>query len=281
MADDELDELYRVKPDGFIALRTKLAAAAKRRGDNATAKQISASNKPTTAAWTVNRLALTHTEVKPRLADLGDRLRAAHAAMDGDRIRELSAEQRKLVDELARTAFEAAELSNPSAAIRDDVTATLQAAIADPDVRATLGRLTRPERWSGFGAFGEAAEVFAGDRGDRKKAAPKQTRPKPAKHTPRANELEAARQQNEKLKAALSGAERVQAEADDALSERQADLAAARLRLDKARESLRSAEHALSDSEDSYDKAKQASREAAELVKKARARLRRDARPRR
>jgi hypothetical protein len=94
MADDDLDELYRAKPDGFIALRTKLAAAAKRRGDNATAKQISASNKPTTAAWIVNRLALTHTEVKQRLADLGDRLRAAHAAMDGDRIRKLSAEQR-------------------------------------------------------------------------------------------------------------------------------------------------------------------------------------------
>ncbi|MBV9351920.1 MAG: hypothetical protein JOZ23_10355 [Mycobacterium sp.] len=281
MADDELDELYRVKPDGFIALRTKLANAAKRRGDNATAKQISASNKPTTAAWIVNRLALTHTEVKQRLADLGDRLRAAHAEMDGDRIRELSAEQRKLVDELARTGFEAAELSNPSAAIRDAVTATLQAAIADPDVRAALGRLSRPERWSGFGAFGEAAEVFAGDRGDKEKAAPKQTRPKPAKRTPRANELEAARQQNEKLKAALSGAERVQAEADDALSERQADLAAARLRLDKARESLRSAEHALSISEDSYDRAKQASREAAELVKEARVRLRRKARSRR
>ena len=123
--------------------------------------------------------------------------------------------------------------------------------------------------------------MFAGDRGDKEKAAPKQTRTKPAKRTPRANELEAARQQNEKLKAALSGAERVQAEADDALSERQADLAAARLRLDKARESLSSAEHALSVSEDSYDKAKQASREAAELVKEARARLRQKARSRR
>src|SRR5579875_3705255 len=108
MADDELDELYRVKPDRFIAMRTKLAAAAKRRGDEAAAKRLSASNKPTTAAWAVNRLVLEHDAVPQRLAALGDRLRAAHAAMDGDRIRQLSAEQRKLLDELTRTALEAA-----------------------------------------------------------------------------------------------------------------------------------------------------------------------------
>ena len=39
---DELDELYEVKPEEFTALRTKLAAAAKQRGDVDTAKQISA-----------------------------------------------------------------------------------------------------------------------------------------------------------------------------------------------------------------------------------------------
>ena len=55
---DELDELYEVKPEEFTALRTKLAAAAKQRGDGDTAKQITAARKPTTAAWVVNRLAL-------------------------------------------------------------------------------------------------------------------------------------------------------------------------------------------------------------------------------
>ena len=34
MADDELDELYGVKPEEFTALRTELAAAAKKRGDS-------------------------------------------------------------------------------------------------------------------------------------------------------------------------------------------------------------------------------------------------------
>src|SRR6267154_2060538 len=157
---DELDELYEVKPDEFTALRTKLAAAAKQRGDTDTAKQISAARKPTTAAWVVNRLALRDRDIRTRLAGLGERLKDAHSAMDGDRIRALSTEQRRLVDDVARTAFEEAELGAPSAALRDDVTGTLQAAIADPDVASRLGRLTKAEQWSGFGEFGDTTMVF-------------------------------------------------------------------------------------------------------------------------
>lgn len=159
MADDEIDSLYWVPPDAFTAQRTKLAAAAKSRGDAAAAKRISAARKPTTAAWVVNRLVLRHKDSKQRLADLGERLRAAHASMDGKRIRDLSTEQHGLINELARAAFEAADLKDPSSTLRDDLTGTLQAAIADPEVRERLGRLNRAERWSGFGAFGDAAPV--------------------------------------------------------------------------------------------------------------------------
>ena len=157
---DELDELYEVKPEEFTARRTEFAAAAKQRGEADTAKQVSAARKPTTAAWVVNRLALRDQDVRTRLAGLGERLRDAHTAMDGDRIRELSAEQRRLVDDVTRAAFEEAELADPSAALRDDVTGTLQAAVADPDVASRLGRLTKAERWSGFGEFGDTAMVF-------------------------------------------------------------------------------------------------------------------------
>ena len=64
---DELDELYEVKPEEFTALRTKLAAAAKQRGDMETAKQIDAARKPTAAAWVVNRLALRDDGIRTRL----------------------------------------------------------------------------------------------------------------------------------------------------------------------------------------------------------------------
>lgn len=283
MADDARDELYWANPAGFTALRTRLSAAAKQRGDTAAARRISTTNRPTKAAWIVNRLAIGHPEVKQRLTDLGDRLRAAHAAMDGDRIRDLSAEQRKLVDDLARAAFEAAELTNPSAAVRDDVTGTLQAAIADPDVTAALGRLTKPQCWSGFGALGDTGPVLIADRGA---AAPKRTRSTPAKKTRRDDELRTARRQDDneqkdQLRAALTEAERATAKAGDALSESQAELAATRLRHNKAVQSLREAERDLSIAEDAYAKAKQASRDTAESVREAKARLRASAPPRR
>jgi hypothetical protein len=271
MADDELDRLYEAKPEEFTALRTKFAAEAKQRGDADAAKRISGARKPTTAAWVVNRLALGNDDVRQRLTDLAERLRAAHAAMDGESIRELTAEQRRLVDDLARTAYEEAELTDPPAALRDDVTGTLQAAIADPDVANRLGRLAKAERWSGFGEFGDTATVFTTTRGARARtdAKPRQR----ATQEPRDDKREAARQQHEKARAALTAAERVKADADDALTELQADLATARLRRDDARRRLQDAERGLTAAEDAYDKAKHASRDAANLVKEAKAQL--------
>ncbi|KUI16521.1 hypothetical protein AU192_23335 [Mycobacterium lehmannii] len=274
VADDALDELYAARLEDFTALRTKLAGEAKKRGDADAAKRISAARKPTTAAWVVNRLALADEDVTQRLKGLGERLRDAHAAMDGERIRELSAEQRRLVNDLTRTAFEEAELKRPTGALHDDVTGTLQAAIADPDVADRLGRLTKAEEWSGFGEFGDTAIVFSPT------AKRKPTRePEPEPVEPRdegrdGKDAEASRRRQQ-ARAELAAAERARAEADDALSELQSDLAAARLRHQDARRRLQEAERGLAAAEDSYDKAKQASREAAAAVKDAKARLQR------
>ncbi|OBF17429.1 hypothetical protein A5725_23995 [Mycobacterium kubicae] len=270
MADDELDQLYSAQPGEFTAQRTKLAAAAKKRGDADAAKRISGARKPTTAAWIVNRLALQHDEVRARLAELGDDLRAAHAAMDGDRIRDLSAEQHRLINELTRTALEDADVDNPSATLRDDVTGSLQAAIADPEVRARLGRLTKAERWSGFGGFGDALPVAAPDRTQRRTDEPKPVPPQGPDQ-----QAAAARRELEKLRAAVAAAERAKAEADSVLAKRDAERAEARERLDEAIAALRQAERAAKNAENSYEKARQASRAAAERVKEAKAQLKR------
>jgi hypothetical protein len=266
MADDELDALYSVPPDTFTAERAKLVGAAKRRGDEAAAKRISAARKPTMAAWIVNRVAIRNEGVAQRLTDLGDRLRAAHTALDGDTIRDLSAEQHRLINELTRAALDAADV-NPSAAVREDVTSTLQAAIADPELRARLGRLARPERWSGFGTFGDAAAVSTVTRSAKPKG--ESTRPKPTK-----SRDQAADRRSEKLRAAVATATRQKAEADDVLSERQAQRDAARLRRDEARVELRAAERGFDGAQKAYDKAARASRAAAESVKKTKAQLR-------
>jgi len=283
MAVDELDELYTVKPEEFTALRTEFAAAAKKRGDAAAAKRISAARRPTTAAWVVNRLVGSNDDVKQSLADLGERLRAAHAAMDGAAIRQLSAEQRSLVEELARAAFDGADMANPSATVREDVISTLQAAVADPDVADRLGRLAKAEQWSGFGDFGATAVLTSARRHDRSKPARPSQRPSDERQRDKgARPSEGIKDAKEtaKKKAALAAAERAKVDADNALSDRQSDLAVARLRRDEMRQRLSDAEGALAAAEGAYADAKQASRDAAETVREAKARLTRSTRAR-
>jgi chromosome segregation ATPase len=246
MADDELDELYWVKLEDFTATRTRIAKAARERGDDEAAKQISACRKPTTAAWVVNRLAISHTQTTRRLTDLREKLQAAHASSDGGRIRELTRVQRELIEQLAAAAFDAAEVTNPSAALRDDVSGTLSAAVADPDVTARLGRLAKPERWSGFGDFGAVELDSARDE---------------APDDEPDEQLESAR-------TALAAAEQAKTEADEELSDRHGELQDARRQLKAAQRELKRAEDAPADAEQVRD-------DAAGAVKTARAELKR------
>jgi chromosome segregation ATPase len=245
VADDKLDELYFVPPDQFTARRAELAAAAKRRGDKAAAKRISSARRPTTAAWVVNQLVQRNEDARQALSDLGLRLRAAHGAMAGDQIRELSAEQRRLVDELVRAAFESAEVASPTAALRDDVTGTLQAAVADPELAARLGQLTKAERWSGFGEFVDVAPV---------------SEPQPDEA------VEAAR-------AAVAEAELAKTTADEELSKQAVHRATAQQRVDRAHDELRDAEAELTAAQSDYDEASQARDDAADRLDEALARL--------
>lgn len=272
MPDDELENLYWVPPDQFTAERTKLSAAAKQRGDAAARKRISAARKPTTAAWIVNRLIIGSREARLRLAELGDSLRTAHAAMDGGHIRELSAQQHHLINELTEAAFDAAEVTNVSSTVRDDVAGTLQAAIADPEVRARLGRLIKAERWSGFGDVGDSAAVSA-------TTGPKRTAPaaKPSlsKTPQRDRRAEAVRREREKLTAAVAAAERAATQADSVVSDRRAEREAARTRRDEAAAALNKAERAVADAEKNYEKARRAGHEAAQALKEVKAQLKR------
>jgi len=268
MADDPLDALYAASLEDFTALRTELARAVKKRGDTEAAKRISSARKPTTAAWVVNRLALADEDTARRLRELGERLRDAHAAMDGARIRELTAEQRRLVDAYTRAAFEEAGVTE-TAALRDDVTATLQAAVADPDVANRLGRLTKAERWSGFGEFGDTAIVVSPSAKRRTAAQKPEPEPEPEPEDDRAAVEERRRAREE-----LAAAEHARTEADHTLTERQSDLAAARLRHQDAQRRLEEAERALAEAEQAYSAAKQDTRDAAARVREANKRLR-------
>lgn len=146
-------ELYTAPPEEFTERRKELAASARAAGDRAAAQAIAALRKPTRAAWVVNRLAHAEPGTPARLADLAAGLRAAESAKDGPRLRELTARRRALVDSLTGQALALAGLADPPPALREDVSATLAAALADPEVAVHLasGTLTRAATWSGFG----------------------------------------------------------------------------------------------------------------------------------
>jgi hypothetical protein len=101
----------------------------------------------------VNQLARSDPAAAEQLAELAAALLAAQQAGDGARLRELSAERAPLLDALAGAAFRAAGLTDPPPGLRAEVSATLEAALADPEVAAGMaaGTLTKGAEWAGFG----------------------------------------------------------------------------------------------------------------------------------
>ena len=154
-----VEELYDADPQAFTERRAELADAARDAGDRAAAKAITALRRPTRAAWVVNRLARADPGAPASLAEMAAALRAAQQAGDGPRLRELSAARGALIDALTGQAFAVAAVADAPPALRLEVSQTLTAALADPEVAAAFaaGTLTRAVQWSGFGVLPEAA----------------------------------------------------------------------------------------------------------------------------
>lgn len=267
--EDDLDSLYRMRPEEFTARRKELAAAAKKRGDADGAKLITSARRPTTAAWVVNRLTLTDGTVRPRLTELHEALRAAHAAMDGQRIRELSTAQRRLVQELAGAGFAAAELRDPTAPLRDDVTGTLQAAIADPEVAGRLGRLSKAEEWSGFGDFGASSAVVTQTRPDTRPTSRTAPPPTTKKQSRDVAEVEDARRNRDAAESELNEARAAHDEALATVTERKDKVATARRRYEKQLETLAAAERDLETAAAQFDDAQRAANKLQDRLRTA------------
>ena len=146
-------ELYSSSPEEFVERRGVLVARARAAGEASVAKQIAALRKPTRSAWMINQLVRSAPAVSDQLAELGDEFRAAQRSGDGAAIRQLSVRRRQLLDELARQAFTVSGQDSPPAALKDEVTATLGAALADPQFAEQLqaGTLERAVHRDGLG----------------------------------------------------------------------------------------------------------------------------------
>ena len=284
------DQLYAADPAEFTDRRSDLVAQARAAGDQAAARAIGALRRPTRAAWVVNQLARADPDAVARLGRLGDELRAAESALDGGKLRELSQTRRKLLGQLARQALDGAGVTDPPDALLQEVTGTLSAALADPQVAARVGQgqLAKSVQPAGFG-FGLAAGDDDDDDDDEPSAPPAPS-PRPRTGQKGTSQKGTGPTRAEARQAAQEQAGRERAQREQAERERQRraiDEAAQTLaEADRVADSAQSAEadredtvrrleEQLEDAQDALADAKRRSREARTAQRQARKALER------
>ena len=286
---DAARELYTEDPAGFTGRRAALAADVRASGDGPSARAIAALRKPTRSAWVVNRLVHADPDVPSRLAALGSDLRAAEEALDGRRIRELSRQRRELIGELTRQALAEAGQRSAPASLQEEVSATLNAALTDPQVAGDLteGRLLRPVERAGFG-FGDASGSGSGEaayggltavpdgpatgrrkQGERTGAGrPSAGRAKTAGGARTASRARTSGQTRaDRARAAgQAKAERERAEQARAAERERAEAERARAEQQRRREALEAARRAGAEADQAVEEAEAAERDTAEAV---------------
>ena len=250
-----VEELYSSPAAEFTARRKALSASARSGGDRDLAVQIAALRKPTLSADTLNRLVRAAPEAVEELLDLGTALRSAEKALDAAALRELSGTRRSLVNDLAQLAFDITELAAPSSSTRDEVVATLNAALADEQVadRLMSGALVTQARWDGFGSTSlpELAAVIPmlrtrtppADRTSTGREEPE--RPKPGTATPQSRAAE--RKADDRRTAQQQAADRAAVTRREAEDERVRRLEAARREADEAEQAAAAAAQEVAD----------------------------------
>jgi hypothetical protein len=206
----ELDRLYAVPLDEFIASRNELAARLRKAGQPDTAEAVRALRKPTVPVWAVNQLARRHREEVEALVAAGEDLRRAQEqAFRGEgatAVREATAAERAAVRALTQLAEQllATEGRAVTPHTLERIAATLRAAAVQPDAAALLvaGRLPEEMESSGFAALASLAP------------------PPPRRRTKAADDDEvdrrARREHEQRLQALRKGAAQLARKADQA-----------------------------------------------------------------
>jgi hypothetical protein len=217
------DELYAGSPDDFIERRKALVARARAVKDRPLATAIGGLRRPTRSAWLVNLYAREAADQLGSLLELGEALRTAQQALSGPELRRLSTDRQRAIAAATRQAAALGEGHGYTSteAVRQEVTQTLQAALADPRVadQVRAGRVVEAQAYGGFGPFGLAPVSQPSAEGEPERQEPEQPeRPE----QPEDDEPDAA--------------ERHRAEAEERLAEAEAALSTAAEEADQATE---------------------------------------------
>ncbi|MEU1181177.1 hypothetical protein ABZ464_26735 [Streptomyces sp. NPDC005820] len=250
-----LDGLYTTPPAGFVARREELAMAARTAGRAEDARRIHEARRPTLAAWAANLLLRSQPEESHRFLELGQALRTAHRELDPAGVRELSAQRRTIVAALTRRTSDLARDAGQrlSAAVLTEVTATLQAVLADPDAA---------DRWA-TGRLHSALVPPSGFPSGPVREGAVRSRPPHPPRTDRTDEL--ARRRRERLTRARREAEAAARKLDD----RRADHTDAETAVEQARDRRGRAQREVDEAEESLRRAREALRTAADEEQRA------------
>jgi len=224
--ETELDRLYGLPVDEFVAARDALAKQARAEGENAIAGRVKALRKPSVSAWVANRLARENELDVQRLLKAGHELTeaqvAAVAGKEHNAFLKARADEQHALARLAAAARAIIKREGIGAATLERVTQTLRAAAVDAEARELLkrGRLTEDLQPQGFEAFarvapkGRAAKPSADSRARAEAQKRAQEVAKRAREL--AKQAEAAEREAERADAA---ARKARAEADAAAEE--------------------------------------------------------------
>ncbi len=144
--EGEIDRLYGLPLDEFVAQRAELAKQLRADGERAAADEVKGLRKPTLGAWAINQATRRRTHERDELLAAGERLRAAHEALlsggDAAALRDATRDERALVSALAETAAAiATEGGKGGAALLERLRSTLHAAAVDEEAaRGARGR---------------------------------------------------------------------------------------------------------------------------------------------
>jgi len=282
----DVDRLYAVPLEDFVAERKQVAKELRAAGDREAAAEVAKLPKPTPPAWALNRLARDEPDAVGEWLDAAEALRAA-SENPGAGLRSAMAEHRDATRKLLATVRDRARpagrpLSEPMLA---RVRALLQGATADPAQAEALRRGTVVEAGDDDAEAGGVSALTAASEGG--EDAGRRSRSGATRRTAqrdsarggtrdategdskraakeREAEEEAERREREQAERLAELERRVEAASDelarlrDEAEEREAAAVAADERLDEARRTLHRTESEASAAHDAADEANEA-----------------------
>jgi chromosome segregation ATPase len=265
-SNGDLQALFDVAPEEFVAARNELAKKLSAAGKRAAASEIKGIARPTVPVWAINRIARRFPEKVAALLDSGQRLRRMQSralrsgSAGADELRAVARDERQAIGDLVKAAGSALTASNraESSGLLGRIESTLHAIAIGDDLERELlrkGELRREAQAVGFPAITTRAADAQPPRVERPSPKRAARDAKAALLAHRSAErdvrtlsksLRAAEARTAKLQARAQRAEREAAEARARLATAEAETAETRRELAEGQQRLQQASARLS-----------------------------------